>query len=169
MALGREMTPRLRDEAGAELGRVAATPAQPRCARHRHAVVVDARRSGDHLRGAVALLAIGWLRRKEPGLPLLGENERVNVGLVVLFGIVIPIVILVALFVVSDLVLIGRTDAPKAGATAMTVTVIGHQWFWEVRYPGTRAWRRQVYVGTSATPATRRQDGGPIASRRERH
>jgi cytochrome c oxidase subunit II len=89
--------------------------------------------------GAVAMLAIGWVRRGKPGLPLLGENERVNVGLVVLFGIVIPIVILVALFVISDLVLIGETDAPEASTTAMTVTVVGHQWFWEVRYPGTRA------------------------------
>jgi cytochrome c oxidase subunit 2 len=49
---------------------------------------------------------------------------------------VIPIVILVALFIVSDLVLLGETDAPQASSTAMTVTVIGHQWFWEVRYEG---------------------------------
>jgi cytochrome c oxidase subunit 2 len=31
------------------------------------------------------------------------------------------------------------TSAPKAGSTAMTIRVIGHQWFWEVRYPGTPA------------------------------
>src|SRR5207244_71782 len=50
------------------------------------------------------------------------------------FGIGIPIVVLVALFVVSDLVVLRDTDAPQARTTAMTVQVIGHQWFWEARY-----------------------------------
>jgi cytochrome c oxidase subunit II len=86
--------------------------------------------------GAVAMLVVGWFRRDRPGLPFLGENEKLNTGLVVLFGMAIPIVILVALFIVSDLVLLPETDAPAAGSTAMTVTVIGHQWFWEVRYEG---------------------------------
>jgi cytochrome c oxidase subunit 2 len=84
--------------------------------------------------GALAMLAIGWIRRDTPGLPFFGENEKANTGLVLLFGMGIPIVILVALFIVSDLVLLPETDAPAAGSTAMTVTVIGHQWFWEVRY-----------------------------------
>ena len=29
--------------------------------------------------------------------------------------------------------------APAAGATKLTIRVIGHQWWWEVRYPGTTA------------------------------
>jgi len=86
--------------------------------------------------GAVAMLVVGWFRRDRPGLPFLGENETLNTGLVVLFGMAIPIVILVALFIVSDLVLLPETDAPAAGSTTMTVTVIGHQWFWQVRYEG---------------------------------
>jgi cytochrome c oxidase subunit II len=86
--------------------------------------------------GAVAMLVIAWLRRDTPGLPFIGENEKANTGLVLLFGIGIPIVILVALFIVSDLVLLPETDAPAAGSTAMTVTVIGHQWFWQARYEG---------------------------------
>jgi cytochrome c oxidase subunit 2 len=86
--------------------------------------------------GAVTMLVIGWIRRDRPGLPFLGENEKANTGLVVLFGMAIPLVILVALFIVSDLVLLPETDAPAAGSTAMTVTVIGHQWFWEARYEG---------------------------------
>ena len=89
--------------------------------------------------GAVGMLVLGWLRRDRPGLPFLGESEKVNTGLVVLFGMAIPIVILVALFVVSDLVLLGETDAPQASSTAMTVTVTGHQWFWQVRYEGENA------------------------------
>jgi cytochrome c oxidase subunit 2 len=31
------------------------------------------------------------------------------------------------------------TAAPAAGSTELTVEVTGHQWFWEVRYPGTDA------------------------------
>jgi len=86
--------------------------------------------------GAIAMLVLGWLRRDKPGLPLLGESERANTGLVVAFGIAIPIVILAALFVVSDLVLMKETDAPRASETAMSLTVVGHQWWWEARYDG---------------------------------
>ena len=89
--------------------------------------------------GAVALLFIAWFRRARPGLPLFGETEKVNVGLVITFGIAIPVVVLVALFGVADLWLVSKTGAPAAGSTSMTVRVIGHQWFWEVRYPGMRA------------------------------
>ncbi len=89
--------------------------------------------------GAVAMLLIGWLRRDRPGLPFIGERERINTALVVAFGIAIPVTILVALFAVANLWLLPRTAAPTRGSTAMTIRVIGHQWFWEVRYPGTRA------------------------------
>jgi cytochrome c oxidase subunit 2 len=89
--------------------------------------------------GAVALLLLGWFRRDRPGLPLFGENEKLNTGLVIGFGMVIPIVVLVSLFGVADLWLVKRTGAPARGSTAMTIRVIGHQWFWEIRYPGTRA------------------------------
>jgi cytochrome c oxidase subunit II len=89
--------------------------------------------------GAVGLLIVSWFRRDRPGLPLLGRNEGASTGLVISFGIVIPAVVLIVLFAISDLVVIGDTQAPAAGSTSMTVRVIGHQWFWEVRYPGTDA------------------------------
>ena len=89
--------------------------------------------------GAVALLVLGWLRRDTPGLPWLGESETINTGLVVGFGMVIPAVTLVVLFAISDLYVIRHTEAPQRASTSMTVDVIGHQWFWEVRYPGTDA------------------------------
>jgi len=41
--------------------------------------------------------------------------------------------------VISDLVVIRTTDAPAQGATRLTVQVIGHQWWWEVRYPDSGA------------------------------
>ncbi len=89
--------------------------------------------------GALALLAISWLRRDRPGLPFFGESERVNTGLVLGFGMVVPAVVLIVLFGVSNLYVIRKTEAPDPKSTAMTITVIGHQWFWEVRYPGTPA------------------------------
>jgi cytochrome c oxidase subunit 2 len=89
--------------------------------------------------GAVALLALGWFRRGEAGLPLIGKSERANTALVVTFGMVIPALVLIPLFGVSDIWLTNKTGAPAQGSTAMTIRVIGHQWFWEVRYPGTTA------------------------------
>jgi cytochrome c oxidase subunit 2 len=89
--------------------------------------------------GAVALLLLGWFRRDRHGLPLFGESEKLNTGLVIGFGMVIPIIVLVTLFGVADLWLVKRTGAPARGSTAMTIRVVGHQWFWEIRYPGTRA------------------------------
>ena len=89
--------------------------------------------------GAVAMLVIGWRRRDRPGLPFFGEREDLAQGMVLVFGVVVPLVALVALFGVSDVYLVGETGPPNPRSTRMTVNVIGHQWWWEVRYNGTRA------------------------------
>lgn len=86
----------------------------------------------------VLLLTLGWTRRKRPGLPG-GGSERRETTLVVLLGVVVPVTVLVALFVYSDVFVMRTTAAPRSGSTALTIRVIGHQWFWEVRYPGTNA------------------------------
>jgi cytochrome c oxidase subunit 2 len=89
--------------------------------------------------GALLLLAIAWKRRNREGLPAVGKDEGVSTGLVVAFGIVIPVACLVTLFFISDIGVVKATSAPKPGQTKLNITVIGHQWFWEVRYPGTTA------------------------------
>jgi cytochrome c oxidase subunit II len=89
--------------------------------------------------GAVALLGIAWLRRGRAGMPLLGEREGAATGVVVLFGFALPAVVLIALFFVANLGVIKTTEAPKPSTTRLRIEVIGHQWFWEVRYPGTTA------------------------------
>jgi len=89
--------------------------------------------------GAVGMLGIAWVRRRSAGLPILGEREDINKRLVVLFGIGIPTAVLVALFAVANIYLIGQSAPPAAASTSMTVDVIGHQWWWEIRYPGTQA------------------------------
>ncbi len=89
--------------------------------------------------GAVTMLVLAWFTRGRKGLPLLGEREPVAQGLVVVFGIAIPIVALIALFGGADVYLVGQTSPPNPRTTALTIQVIGHQWWWEVHYPGTAA------------------------------
>jgi cytochrome c oxidase subunit II len=91
----------------------------------------------------VALLLLAWKRRNRRGIgsddkgPKAGE--RAGWFVVVGAGIVMPIGLIAALFFVSDIFVIKATEAPAANATTLTVLVIGHQWWWEVRYPGTNA------------------------------
>lgn len=89
--------------------------------------------------GAVGMLVLAWVRRDSPGLPFVGEREVIPQALVLLFGIGIPLVVLVSLFGASDVYLVSRTAPPPPRDTAITIDVIGHQWWWEVRYPGTGA------------------------------
>src|SRR5919109_3112616 len=89
--------------------------------------------------GALCLLVLAWRRRDTEGLPLLGTSERASTSLVVAFGIVIPLIALSVLFAVANLSVARDTDAPERGSTKLTIEVTGHQWFWEVRYPGTAA------------------------------
>jgi cytochrome c oxidase subunit 2 len=89
--------------------------------------------------GAVALLGIAWVRRRRPGLPVVEDSGGLNLRLVVIFGICIPITVNIAVFVIANFFVIQQTEAPAATTTPMTIQVIGRQWFWEVRYPGTGA------------------------------
>jgi cytochrome c oxidase subunit II len=86
--------------------------------------------------GAVALLVLAWLRRRREGAPVVGEREGFDLGMVVVFGMAIPAVALIALFVVANFVVMPSTEAPAASRTQLTIDVVGAQWFWEVRYPG---------------------------------
>jgi cytochrome c oxidase subunit 2 len=87
----------------------------------------------------VALLLLSWERRDRRGLgrDVEGDKpgERPAWYVVVGAGIALPIVIISTLFIVSDLFVIRTTEAPAKNATRLTVQVIGHQWWWEVRYP----------------------------------
>ena len=88
--------------------------------------------------GAIAMLVVAWWRRDRPGLPFFGEREDLSQGMVLVFGIAVPLVALVALFGVSDVYLVGQTAPPNPRTTKLTINVIGHQWWWEVRYGGGR-------------------------------
>jgi cytochrome c oxidase subunit 2 len=89
--------------------------------------------------GAVALLVLSYVVKDRKGVPVFGLREGFNLGMVVLFGIGIPFVVLVSLFVVANFVVLPKTDAPATASTQMTVQVVGKQWFWLVRYPSNGA------------------------------
>jgi cytochrome c oxidase subunit 2 len=82
------------------------------------------------------LLLLGWWRRNRRDLPG-GGDERVATWLVVGLGIVTPIVLLSALFVWSDIFVMRSVAAPRPGSAAITIDVVGHDWWWEARYAGT--------------------------------
>jgi cytochrome c oxidase subunit 2 len=89
------------------------------------------------------LLVWAWVRRgrrgfrSDPDDPHPGEKQAWFV--VVGMGVVFPLAVVVALFIVSDGLIVNVTQAPAASKTAMTIEAIGHQWYWEFRYPGTKA------------------------------
>ena len=66
-------------------------------------------------------------------------SERATWIVVVGMGVVFPLAIVTALFVVSDAFVINVTDAPAAASTSLTIDAIGHDWYWAFRYPGTTA------------------------------
>src|SRR4051812_24138541 len=88
------------------------------------------------------LLFAAWIRRGRRGVGRdtagLEPGERVSSAIVVALGVAVPVVLISALFAISDIFVIRTTQAPAATRTSLTVQVIGHQWYWEVRYPGTR-------------------------------
>jgi cytochrome c oxidase subunit II len=89
------------------------------------------------------LLVYAWARRRKRGFGGDSDDphpgERTGWWVVVGMGVVFPLTVIVALFVVSDWAIINVTQAPAASSTAMTVDAVGHQWYWEFRYPGTKA------------------------------
>jgi cytochrome c oxidase subunit 2 len=87
--------------------------------------------------GIIALLLfLGWWRRSRPSLPG-GGGERAATIVVLGMGVALPLALLIALFIWSDLFVLKSTAAPAPGSTALTIRVVGHQWWWEARYDGT--------------------------------
>ncbi|HKU55493.1 MAG TPA: cytochrome c oxidase subunit II [Gaiellaceae bacterium] len=90
------------------------------------------------------LLVWAWVRRRRRGFgstdpddPHPGEKPAWFV--VVGGGVVFPLMVVIALFIVGDWAIINVTEAPSASSTTLTVDAVGHQWYWAFRYPGTKA------------------------------
>jgi cytochrome c oxidase subunit 2 len=89
------------------------------------------------------LLVLAWVRRRKRGFGSDPDDphpgERAGWWMVLGMGVVFPIAVVTALFIVSDGLIINVTEAPAESSTAMTIEAIGHQWYWEFRYPGSKA------------------------------
>jgi cytochrome c oxidase subunit II len=89
------------------------------------------------------LLVLAWVRRGRRGIGSDADDphpgEKPSWFVVVGMGVVFPLMVIVALFIVGDWAIVNVTQAPAASSTAMTVDAIGHQWYWEFKYPGTKA------------------------------
>ena len=118
----------------------------------------------------VTLLLLSFKRRHRRGLGRDTEGdtpgERASWYVVVGAGIVLPLGLIVALFVISDIFVIRTTQAPAASDTRLTVEVVGHQWWWEVRYPGTARGhgQRDPHPGRHARATSRSRTADVIHS-----
>jgi cytochrome c oxidase subunit II len=87
----------------------------------------------------VCLMLFAWRKaHRRPGHETK-EGEKLAFRVVIGAGIVFPIALIATLFVIADIFVIKTTEAPAKAATRLTIRVVGHQWWWEVRYPGTAA------------------------------
>jgi cytochrome c oxidase subunit 2 len=81
----------------------------------------------------VVLLALALFHRRNPP-PESGDNSG---GLerrwIVGGGVVMPLAVLVVVFVATVAAMRGVDNTPPEGA--LVVEIVGHQWWWEVRYP----------------------------------
>jgi cytochrome c oxidase subunit 2 len=89
--------------------------------------------------GVLLLIGLSVVGRRREGFPVLGNDARRLNGLVIGFGILIPVLALTTLFFIADIGVVKATDAPSPGQTKMTIDVVARQWFWEARYPGSGA------------------------------
>jgi cytochrome c oxidase subunit 2 len=82
----------------------------------------------------VALLGLAIVRSRRTRPPSVRSSERRALAAVLVGGVILPAVVGVALTVVTfrDLSVV----LPGARAAQLEVEVIGHQWWWEIRYPG---------------------------------
>src|SRR4051812_33523721 len=96
--------------------------------------------------GVLLLIALSIVRRKQEGMPVLGNDETKMSGLIVAFGIAIPVLTLAVLFFIADIGVVKATDAPARGQTKFTINVVAKQWFWEVHYPGGAVTANEIHI-----------------------
>jgi len=82
----------------------------------------------------IGLLSYGLLRRRGETTTTPDLDDRGGLGTVLLGGVAFPIVVLIALFVIT-LVALQAQAREDEGSHPVTVDVIAHQWWWEFRYP----------------------------------
>ncbi|MDX5375955.1 MAG: cytochrome c oxidase subunit II [Halomonas sp.] len=89
--------------------------------------------------------------RREPASRTPREERRIMLRGVLGGGIALPVVSIVALLVFAAPT--GRGMLPFPEGEAERIEVIGHQWWWEVRYPGEGEEREVVTANRLVMPA----------------
>ena len=113
-------------------------PASPQ--EHRISILFWIMLAGTTIAFAILLtfLILGYFHRQRRGLPF-GASDKVGTGVVIGLGVATPIVLLIALFIYSDVFVNKTTSAPAPASTSRTVAIRGYQWFWQATYEGTDA------------------------------
>ncbi len=83
----------------------------------------------------LAVLAFAVLRRRRTGVVRRGDGT----GFVVGAGAVVLFMVLTAVFLVGLRDMDALSEPPEDGAEEVRIEVVGHRWWWEVRYPETGA------------------------------
>jgi cytochrome c oxidase subunit II len=83
--------------------------------------------------GVVTVLVLGAVL-KSRGSDAPSTDDRRAKRLVLIGGAIVPLGVLVGLFVLI-LQTLPATAQPRRGSAALEIDVVGHKWFWEVRYP----------------------------------
>lgn len=82
----------------------------------------------------IALLMFAlWFRRADRSHQPSRREERRNLGFVLLGGLALPSIVLSVLMVTTFR--LGRDLSQPPAQTALTIDVVGHMFWWEVRYP----------------------------------
>jgi cytochrome c oxidase subunit 2 len=91
----------------------------------------------------LALMAAAIVRRRR-GLEIDRRVPRWGDPFIVLAGVIVPAIVLASVFVVS-LRDMNAITASGDGAR-LTVEVVGHDWWWEVRYPGGVETANEIHI-----------------------
>ena len=96
----------------------------------------------------LGLMVVAIVRRGRRGLEVDRATPSWGDPFIVIAGVAVPAVILIAVFVVSlrDLNAIAEQDE-----ATLTIDVIGHVWWWEVRYPGGAVTANEIHIPTGET------------------
>ncbi|HWD08851.1 MAG TPA: cytochrome c oxidase subunit II [Actinomycetota bacterium] len=99
----------------------------------------------------MALVFVALVRRNRPPVQVSGPEEEVPWGgrFILLAGVVIPAVILTGTFALTlhEMSLLDTSGRHPA----FTIQVIGHDWWWEARYPNGAVTANEIHIPTGQT------------------
>ena len=82
----------------------------------------------------VVVLVVGLVRRRDATDPREGEPTPKHLGgMIVAGGVALPVVIVSAVFAATVVAM--QDVSTTAPPDALEIEIVGHQWWWEVRYP----------------------------------